>query len=72
MPETHAQPIDSDRTYSEFSDPRLVAIYDTACPIAEYETFYLELAAWLRLPRSSTSVAARACLRTRWQRVAIG
>jgi SAM-dependent methyltransferase len=28
----------------EFSDPRLVAIYDTVNPIAEYKTFYLELA----------------------------
>jgi SAM-dependent methyltransferase len=32
-------------TFSEFPDPRLVAIYDTVNPIAEYETFYLELAA---------------------------
>ncbi len=31
-------------TYSEFSDPRLVAIYDTINPIASYEGFYLELA----------------------------
>jgi hypothetical protein len=31
-------------TFSEFSDPRLVAIYDTVNPIAEYETFYLDLA----------------------------
>jgi SAM-dependent methyltransferase len=34
-------------TFSEFSDPRLVAIYDTVNPIAEYETFYLDLAAHL-------------------------
>lgn len=34
-------------TFSEFSDPRLVAIYDTVCPIAGYETFYLDLAAKL-------------------------
>jgi SAM-dependent methyltransferase len=34
-------------TFSEFSDPRLVAIYDTVNPIAEYETFYLDLAAKL-------------------------
>ena len=34
-------------TLSEFSDPRLVAIYDTLSPIAEYETFYLDLAAKL-------------------------
>jgi SAM-dependent methyltransferase len=38
-------------TFSEFSDPRLVAIYDTVNPIAEYETFYLDLAA--RLSASS-------------------
>ena len=31
----------------EFSDPRLVAIYDTVNPIAGYKTFYLELAAKL-------------------------
>ena len=34
-------------TLSEFSDPRLVAIYDTVNLIAEYETFYLDLAAKL-------------------------
>ena len=33
--------------FGEFFDPRLVAIYDTVCPIAEYETFYLDLAAKL-------------------------
>jgi SAM-dependent methyltransferase len=33
--------------FGEFSDPRLVAIYDTVNPIAEYETFYLDLAAKL-------------------------
>ena len=38
-------------TFSEFSDPRLVAIYDSVNPIAEYETFYLDLAA--RLSASS-------------------
>ena len=37
--------------FGEFSDPRLVAIYDTVNPIAEYETFYLDLAA--RLSASS-------------------
>jgi SAM-dependent methyltransferase len=31
-------------TFSEFSDPRLVAVYDTVNPIAEYKTFYLDLA----------------------------
>jgi ubiquinone/menaquinone biosynthesis C-methylase UbiE len=34
-------------TFSEFSDPRLVAVYDTVNPIAEYKTFYLDLAAKL-------------------------
>ena len=38
-------------TFSEFSDPRLVAIYDTVNPIAGYETFYVDLAA--RLSASS-------------------
>ena len=33
--------------FSEFSDPRLVAIYDMVNPIAEYQTFYLDLAARL-------------------------
>src|SRR5918997_5436514 len=33
--------------FSEFSDSRLVAVYDTVNPIAEYETFYLDLAAKL-------------------------
>lgn len=33
---------------SEFSDPRLVAIYDTVNPIDGYQDFYLELAAQLR------------------------
>jgi SAM-dependent methyltransferase len=32
------------QNFGEFFDPRLVAIYDTVCPIAEYETFYLDLA----------------------------
>lgn len=31
-------------TYSEFSNPRLVAIYDTVNAIDEYKDFYLELA----------------------------
>lgn len=30
--------------YTEFSDPRLVAIYDTANGIGEYKNFYLDLA----------------------------
>ncbi len=34
-------------TFSEFYDPRLVAIYNTVNPIAGYERFYLDLAAKL-------------------------
>lgn len=34
-------------TYSEFSDPRLVAIYDTVNAIHEYKDFYVELASRL-------------------------
>ena len=30
-----------ERMNCEFSDPRLVAIYDTVCPIAGYEAFYV-------------------------------
>lgn len=30
--------------YAEFLDPRLVAIYNTVCPLDGYEKFYLELA----------------------------
>lgn len=30
--------------YAEFSDPRLVAVYNTVCPIDEYENFYIVLA----------------------------
>lgn len=30
--------------FSEFSDPRLVAIYDTICPLDGYERFYLAFA----------------------------
>jgi ubiquinone/menaquinone biosynthesis C-methylase UbiE len=44
-------------TFSEFSDPRLVKIYDTVNPIAEYETFYLDLAAKL----SASSIIDIAC-----------
>jgi SAM-dependent methyltransferase len=36
-----------ERMNSEFSDPRLVAIYDTVCPIAGYEAFYVSLASRL-------------------------
>src|SRR5215204_6753872 len=35
------------RILTSSSTPRLVAIYDTVNPIAEYETFYLDLAAKL-------------------------
>ena len=42
---------DSVPLFGEFSDPRLVAICDTVNPIADYETFYLDLAA--RLSASS-------------------
>jgi 2-polyprenyl-3-methyl-5-hydroxy-6-metoxy-1,4-benzoquinol methylase len=45
------------RTISELSDPRLVAIYDTVNPIAEYETFYLDLAA----KRSASSIIDIGC-----------
>ncbi len=30
--------------YAEFSDPRLVALYDTLCPVDGYRAFYLDLA----------------------------
>lgn len=30
--------------YQEFSDPRLVAIYNTICPLDGYEQFYIDLA----------------------------
>jgi len=39
--------VDDAPILSEFSDLRLVAVYDTVNPIAEYETFYLDLAAKL-------------------------
>jgi SAM-dependent methyltransferase len=42
---------------NEFYDPRLVAIYDTVNPIAEYETFYVNLAAKL----SATSIIDIGC-----------
>jgi hypothetical protein len=32
---------------NEFYDPRLVAVYDTVNPIAEYQAFYLDLASKL-------------------------
>ncbi len=43
----HDEVTDDGPIFSEFSDPRLVEIYDTANPIGEYETFYLDLAAKL-------------------------
>ncbi len=47
--------------YSEFSDPRLVAIYDTVNPIGEYKTFYLELAAKLAGDRGTLSIIDLGC-----------
>jgi len=34
--------------FAEFTDPRLVALYDTVCPMGEDRDFYLELAAELQ------------------------
>ena len=42
---------------NEFHDPRLVAVYDTVNPIAEYEVFYLDLASKL----SASSVIDIGC-----------
>ena len=44
-------------TFSEFYDPRLVAVYDTLNPIAEYERFYLDLATKL----SASSIVDVGC-----------
>jgi SAM-dependent methyltransferase len=33
----------SEPNYAEFNDPRLVAIYNTVCPLDGYEKFYIEL-----------------------------
>jgi SAM-dependent methyltransferase len=44
--------------FSEFSDPQLVKTYDTVNPIAEYETFHLDLAAKL----SASSIIDIACV----------
>jgi SAM-dependent methyltransferase len=41
------QEVDDGPDLNEFYDPRLVAIYDTVNPVAEYERFYLDLAAKL-------------------------
>jgi SAM-dependent methyltransferase len=41
------QEADDEPNLNEFYDPRLVAIYDKVNPIAEYQTFYLDLAAKL-------------------------
>ncbi len=42
--QTKAKSIQQGPKYSEFYDPRLVAIYNTVCPLDGYEKFYLELA----------------------------
>lgn len=34
--------------YAEFNDPRLVAVYNTVCPLDGYEKFYIELAKKLK------------------------
>lgn len=47
--------------YSEFSDPRLVAIYDTVNPIGEYRAFYLELAAKLAGERGTLAIIDLGC-----------
>src|SRR5579884_2343393 len=47
MRDDTTNPADSEPTYTEFSDPRLVAIYDAVYPIGEYAPFYLALAAKL-------------------------
>jgi SAM-dependent methyltransferase len=52
-----SQEVDDGPDLNEFYDPRLVAIYDTVNPIAEYETFYLDLASKL----SATSVVDVGC-----------
>jgi SAM-dependent methyltransferase len=41
------QEVDDGPDLNEFYDPRLVAIYDTVNPVAEYERFYLDLASKL-------------------------
>src|SRR5918994_1245496 len=43
----HDVETDDGPIFDEFSDPRLVEIYDTVNPIGEYEAFYLDLAAKL-------------------------
>ncbi len=47
--------------YSEFSDPCLVAIYDTVNPIAEYRAFYIELAAKLAGARQVSFIVDIGC-----------
>ncbi len=47
--------------YSEFSDPCLVAIYDTVNPIAEYKAFYIELAAKLAGARQVSFIVDIGC-----------
>lgn len=39
----HPKNYDIKADYAEFNDPRLVAIYNTVCPLDGYEKFYLEL-----------------------------
>ena len=51
------QEVDDWPDLNEFYDPRLVAVYDTVNPIAEYETFYLDLASKL----SASSVIDIGC-----------
>jgi 2-polyprenyl-3-methyl-5-hydroxy-6-metoxy-1,4-benzoquinol methylase len=41
------QEVDDGPNLNEFYDPRLVAIYDTVNPVAEYERFYLDPASKL-------------------------
>jgi SAM-dependent methyltransferase len=51
------QEADDEPNLNEFYDPRLVAIYDKVNPIAEYQTFYLDLAAKL----SASSISDIGC-----------
>ena len=51
------QEADNGPNLAEFYDPRLVAVYDTVNPIAEYEMFYLDLASKL----SASSVIDVGC-----------
>src|SRR5687768_12217300 len=53
----HIQEAGDGPDLNEFYDPRLVAVYDTVNPIAEYEAFYLDLASKL----SASSVIDIGC-----------